>query len=993
MVKTISDIKPAYPHGEWEIAEESYSEENNLRSESVFALGNGYLGFRGNFEEGFPGSEGAGVDGVYINGFYETEPIKYPEIAYGYAEKSQTMLNVTKSRIVRLIVDDEEFNMKTGTVEEYKRVLSMKEGVLERSLTWTSGKGKKVRIEVRRLVSFRNKHLASINYIVTPLDFSGIIKVVSALDGNVTNQTAGNDPRTGSGLHGRVLTVDSAEIEESRAVMVQSTRNSRMHLACAMENRLETENGYSLEISRKGDCVEALYEINASQGVQIRLNKYISYVDSREYRYDELAVAARTIVMDAKDQGYKAIKDDQSDFLRDFWEKADVRIKGDPALQQGIRFNIFHLLQAAGRDGKTNAGAKGLTGEGYEGHYFWDTEMYILPFFTYSDQETARKLLEYRYMTLGKARDRARQMSHQKGALFPWRTINGEECSAYFPGGTAQYHINADIAFAIKRYMEATDDQDYLIRFGAEILFETARLWEDLGEYIPAKGDRFCINCVTGPDEYTAIVNNNCYTNLMARENMLYACETAERMKTAHPEDYASLADKIGLGEQEISRWKRAAGNMYIPYSPDTKIFMQDDSFMDKAPWDFSNTPPDKYPLLLHYHPLVIYRHQVCKQADVVLALFLLGDSFTNEEKKINYDFYEKATTHDSSLSTAIFSIVASETGCRVKAYDYFRSTARMDLDDSHGNTKDGIHTANMAGTWMCVVNGFAGMRAYNGTLSFNPYLPENWEEYSFNITFKGRLIRVKVGREDTEYMLLNGEEIDIIHNGRKKTLKKVNKEVRAVLFDLDGVIVSTDECHFKAWKRLADEEGIYFDRRINERLRGVSRLESLEIILERAEKEYTQEQKLALANRKNAFYKEMIKELTPDDILPGVKKLLGDIKDEEIRIAIGSSSRNAPLILERIELDGFFDVTVDGNDISKSKPDPEVFLKCAERLDLSPEQCVVVEDADAGVESALAAGMRVIGIGGAFGNGRATMNAKDLTTVSVRDILDILDI
>ncbi len=794
---TIKNIIPVYPYNEWDIIEESFKQENNARSETVFALGNGYMGFRGNFEEGYESSQGTGIDGIYINGFYESEVIKYPEIAYGYAENSQTMLNVTKSRIIKLFADGEEFSMKDSDIDEYRRILSMKEGILKRSLVWSAKSGKKIRIDIQRLVSFKNKHLAVISYEVIPVNFTGVIRLISMLDGNVSNLTAAKDPRTGSGLKGRVLSIDEKHMEDSRGFLTQSTGNSCMHLACAMENYLETTNLYLLKTVTNDDSIEAVYDINALQGVKNRLIKYISYVTTRDYEHNSLPRAALAITSKAKVQGFDAIKNEQSHFLAEFWAKADIEIKGDLALQQGIRFNIFHLLQAAGRDGKTNVAAKGLTGEGYEGHYFWDTEMYILPFFTYGNPETARKLLEYRYMTLDKARERARQMSHERGALFPWRTINGEECSAYFPGGTAQYHINADVAFAIKRYMEATDDQEFLLKFGAEMVFETARLWEDLGEYIPAKGNKFCINCVTGPDEYTAIVNNNCYTNLMARENLLYACETAELMMTGYPEVYSSLADQIGLDSLEITKWKIAAESMYIPYSDDMKIYLQDDSFLDKAPWDFSSTPADRYPLLLHYHPLVIYRHQVCKQADLVLVQFLLGNRFTYDEKKASYDFYEKVTTHDSSLSTAIFSIMASEIGYRTKAYDYFISTSRMDLDDYHGNTKDGIHAANMAGTWMCLVNGFAGMRVYNNNLSFNPYLPENWDEYSFNITYMGRRIRVKVGRDGTEYILLEGRELDIMHNGEKRTLSKEKKDVKAVLFDLDGVIVSTDECQF----------------------------------------------------------------------------------------------------------------------------------------------------------------------------------------------------
>ncbi|HBE80681.1 MAG TPA: hypothetical protein DDW65_23285, partial [Firmicutes bacterium] len=465
--------------------------------------------------------------------------------------------------------------------------------------------------------------------------------------------------------------------------------------------------------------------------------------------------------------GFTMMTQQQLKFLNEFWYLSDVEIKGDPAIQQGLRFNLFHLLQSVGRDGRTNIAAKGLTGEGYEGHYFWDTETYILPFFLYNNPGISRKLLEFRYNTLGKAKERARQMSHPKGALFPWRTINGEECSTYFPGGTAQYHINADIAFAIKRYMEATADWDFLIQYGAEILFETARLWENLGDYIPQKDNQFCINGVTGPDEYTALVNNNCYTNLMARENLDYAYQVALWLKENTPQAYQRLAINIGLEESELAAWKKAAANMYIPYDPELKVHPQDDDFLNRAAWDFSRTPPENYPLLMHYHPLVIYRHQVCKQADLILALFLLGDQFSQEQKRRDFDFYEKITTHDSSLSTCIFSIVASEIGYVDKAYQYFLNTVRTDLDDIQGNTKDGIHAANMAGTWMCLVYGFAGMRAYDGALSFNPTLPELWQEYRFKITLRGSVLELGIDQTGVSFHLLQGNALTLSCYGK----------------------------------------------------------------------------------------------------------------------------------------------------------------------------------------------------------------------------------
>lgn len=757
----------------WSIVEKEFDVNNNYVNETLFAIGNGYLGMRGNLEEGYSGPKGTGLEGIYINGFYESAVIKYGEVAYGYAEKSQSMLNVTNSKIIKLYVEDEELDMLKGEVLDYERRLDFKAGVLKRSLVWRSPKGKEVRLHIERVVSLKHKHLAAIHYEVTPLNFSGSIKLISSIDGDVTNLTTENDPRVGSGLQGRVLSVEKKIQEKNFGAMVQKTENTGFALACAIEHELKCKQEYSIENIEEDLKISTIFKINAQANNTIMLNKYIVYTTSRDYEEVEILDRASEAVRRASKDGFEVIKEEQLSFLKDFWYRTDIRIKGDDLLQQGIRFNMFHLLQSAGRDGKTNIAAKGLTGEGYEGHYFWDTEIYILPFFLYSNPEISRKLLEYRYSILPKARERARVMSHKKGALYAWRTINGEECSAYYPAGTAQYHINADIAFAVKRYMEATQDSDFLVKFGAEILFETARLWADLGKFIESKGNRFCINEVTGPDEYTALVNNNCYTNLMARENLQYAYNTALWLKENHKEVYNSLIDKLDLQEDELSIWKKAADGMYVPYDEKLKIHPQDDSFLDKTPWDFENTPKENYPLLIHYHPLVIYRHQVCKQADLILAEFLLSNKFDMEQKRRDYDFYEKLTTHDSSLSACIFSIAASEAGYYDKAYKYFIETATMDLTNSHGNTKDGIHAANMAGTWMCLVNGFAGMRAYEDTLSFKPYLPEGWEEYSFKITYRGRLIEVRVNKEGALFNLLEGESVTLVHDGTKKLITK----------------------------------------------------------------------------------------------------------------------------------------------------------------------------------------------------------------------------
>lgn len=780
-MKKLLNNDSIYAYDEWNIVEEDFKVENNARNETVFALGNGYIGMRGNFEEGYSGPVGTGSEGTFLNGFYESETIKYGEIAYGYPDKGQTMLNVVNGKIVKLFIEDEEFDMLSGEILDYKRTLSLRDGILKRNLIWRSPGGKEVEIEIQRLISFENKYLAAINYEIKPLNFDGRIKIVSALNGDVSNLTAENDPRVGSSFDGSVLSLEDAIIEKSLGALVQSTKHTKFTLVCAMENEIKTESSWHIENLVEDSRVEAHYTIDGEKNKKISLSKYISYLTSRDYEEETLLKRTRDVVKKSKEDGFNLISKAQKNFLAGYWNKADVVIKGDPALQQGIRFNIFHLLQSVGRDGKTNIAAKGLTGEGYEGHYFWDTEIYMLPFFLLHHPEISRKLLEYRYSILDKARERARQLAHDKGALYPWRTIDGEECSAYYPAGTAQYHINADIAFAIKRYMEVTEDNEFLTLYGAEILFETARLWADLGDFIEGKGNKFCINTVTGPDEYTAIVNNNCYTNLMAKENLEYAYEVALWMKENRNEVYVDLVEKLNLEEKELETWKKAADNMYIPYNEELGLYPQDDSFFDKAVWDFENTPKEKYPLLIHYHPLVIYRYQVCKQADLVLALFLLSDKFTQEEKKKNYDYYEKITTHDSSLSSCIFSIVASDIGYSQKAYEYFMSTARMDLDDYHGNTGHGIHAANMAGALMCVVNGFAGLRSDKDNISFKPHIPEKWEEYRFKTSYRGNLIEICVTKDKVSYELLEGDELEITHFGKRyllKLKKKISVEI-----------------------------------------------------------------------------------------------------------------------------------------------------------------------------------------------------------------------
>ena len=786
----------------WEIVEEAFCPEKNCHRETLFFLGNGYLGTRGTFEEGLRTVQKSSADvdsgatpiatieGTYVNGFFEISPIIYGEKAYGFASHMQTMLNLPNGKIVRIyLTDEDELNLLTGKIIDYRRTLDLQRGVLSRTVTWESPHGRRVRVVWERLVSMQRRHIMAQQCSVTPLNFDGRVKLVSVLDAAVANLTSDqDDPRVGSGFGDRGFTLEESMLDGLTGAFKLHTNCSNLTLACAMTHDLEIMVNCHADCScrtnrhasrplpvktvKDGDRLEMHFEADLSKDSAVILRKYLSYVAAAtgtvapepEYQVETVLPMAVELVEQARSGGFSSLCREQETYLQNFWQHAHVAVDGDPATLKGLRLNMFHLLQSAGRDGRTSISAKGLSGQGYGGHYFWEAEIYMLPFFLHNCPAIARGLLECRYHMLDKARERARQMAHPKGALFPWRSIDGEESSAFFEAGTAQYHINADIALAVRRYIESTADYEFLVSYGAEIVFETARLWADLGTFNSKKGGRFCLNEVTGPDEYTALVNNNFYTNMLARENLWYAAETAVWMQHNHAQHYQALAARIGLHDAEVGIWQKAAENMYLPYDQALRVHPQDDTFLDKKVWNFASTPADHYPLLLHYHPLVIYRHQVCKQADVVLALFLLGNRFSLEEKRNDYDYYEPLTTHDSSLSPAIFSVMASELGYYNKAYRYFCSSARMDLDDLYGNTDSGIHAANMAGSWLALVCGFGGMRVYDGVLHFRPYLPAEWQHFSFRVTFRGRLLEVSTESAHVTYRLLAGEPLAFKH-------------------------------------------------------------------------------------------------------------------------------------------------------------------------------------------------------------------------------------
>jgi alpha,alpha-trehalose phosphorylase len=767
----------------WAIDTHHYSGRFLHEAETIFALANGLLGIRGTHEEGYP----LGEPGTYVNAFHETRPIVYAEDAYGLPRTSQTMVNCPEGAILKLHVDDEPLDVAGCHLTSYRRRLDMRRATLERELVWATPSGRRVRLRTVRLVSLSHRHLAAILYEVTVLDGCSDIVIVSELVNREPLKIRETmDPRLAPGFVERVLEPAGHTLDGPRAVLAFRTRRSGMALACGMDHVLSGAADPTLTMTGEGNRAELVLKYRACAGRTVRLVKYLAYHASGHHPATELRAQVGWTLDRAGTAGIERVQEEQRAAAADFWARSDVRIGDRADRQQVVRWNLFQLLQASACVDGAGIGARGLTGRSYEGHYFWDTEIYVLPFLIYTNPRVARSLLLFRYDKLDKARRRAAELGH-RGALFPWRTINGEEASAYFAASTAQYHINADIAFAIRKYVEVTGDLTFLHDYGAEILVETARLWADLGYFNPRLGGAFCITGVTGPDEYTALVNNNYFTNLMAQENLRYAASTLRSIRQDQPRCWAKLVRMCGLEEQEPDRWARAADAMFLPYDEVLGVNPQDDSFLDKEVWDFAGTPPENYPLLLHYHPLNLYRRQVIKQADTLLAMFLLGHNIPTEQKKRNFDYYDPLTTHDSSLSVCIQSIVANEIGYSHKALEYFNFAATMDLSDISGNVQHGAHIASIGGSWLALVYGFGGLRDAGGRIHFRPRLPGEWTELCFQLLIRGSQLCVVVRPDGTSYRLADGPALTFRHEEREIELTPDRPEIVISALDAQG--------------------------------------------------------------------------------------------------------------------------------------------------------------------------------------------------------------
>ncbi|MGO1769448.1 MAG: glycoside hydrolase family 65 protein [Microbacterium sp.] len=769
-----------FPIDPWRLVETRFSEDDAALTETLFAVGNGYLGLRGNHPEGRHGVE----YGTFVNGFHETWPIQHAEQAYGFAKVGQTIVNVPDAKVMRVYVDDEPLALDVADVREYERSVDFRDGAFRRRIRWMTPSGKDVLLETSRMVSFSERHLVEQQMTVTVLNSDAPVTINSQMinrqdgegvyGGSAPVRTSGDDgfdPRKANDFSERVLQPQEYWLDDARSALSYRVTNSQMTIGIVSDHVIETENDYERRGVVEPDLAKSVFRVNAKAGVPITVTKLTAYHTSRGVPARELVDRCRRTVDRALAEGVDACRAQQRAFLDDFWRRSDVRISGDDAVQQAARWCLFQLAQAAARADGAGVPAKGLTGSGYSGHYFWDTEIYVLPFLMYTTPQWARNALRMRTQMLPAARRRANQLN-EAGALFPWRTINGEEASAYYAAGTAQYHINADVSFAIAKYVRATGDTDFIAREGADVLVETARLWATLGFWRTTDGvESFHVHGVTGPDEYTTVVNDNLFTNVMARFNLNAAARVVREMAEVAPESYRMMVERVALDPGEPEAWERSADALAIPFDERFRIHPQDSLFLDREVWDLERTPEDQRPLLLHFHPLVIYRFQVLKQADVVLALFLQGNHFTPEEKLADFDYYDPLTSGDSTLSAVVQSILAAEVGYQDLAYEYFRDAIFVDLADLHGNASDGVHVASAGGVWTALVSGFGGMRDHGGELSFDPRLPIDWPELEFPLTWQGSRMRVSIRRESLTARLEEGDPIEFSVRGEKHTV------------------------------------------------------------------------------------------------------------------------------------------------------------------------------------------------------------------------------
>jgi maltose phosphorylase len=763
---------------EWNIIEEGFDPALNEISESLFSIGNGHMGQRANFEEAYSGKT---LQGNYIAGVYYPDKTRVGWWKNGYPENFAKVLNATNWISIDITIDNEQLDLATCKVLDFKRVLNMHEGYLQRTFTAELEGGKQIKVDTKRFCSIVDEEAGAIAYNITPLNFDGEIKINSYLDGDISNKDSNYDEKFWDAV--------ASEATGNEAFLTLRTKKTLFEV-CTGSCTFLFEDGQPLTVNFVADAKEKYTStsttINAKQGKQICIFKYAVNVSSQNYKTGELRSACKNVLAKVTAKGFYTMLAEQAKAWQEKWTESDIIIEGDVAAQQGIRFNIFQLNQTyTGKDDRLNIGPKGFTGEKYGGSTYWDTEAYCVPFYlATAPQQVTKNLLIYRYKQLDKAIENAQKLGFNNGAaLYPMVTMNGEECHNEWEITFEEIHRNGAIAYAIYNYINYTGDSAYLNDYGLEVLIGIARFWSQRVNWSESKR-KFVMLGITGPNEYENNVNNNWYTNTIACWCMDYAAEAVKIVKENDQDRYNNIVSKLNFNEiEETSFWNHITGNMYFPQDESRNIFLQQDGFLDKEIIPVKDINPAESPLNQNWSWDRILRSCYIKQADVLQGLYFFGDKFDAKTLESNYAFYEPLTVHESSLSPCVHAILAARLGREDDAYNFYLRTSRLDLDDYNNDTEDGLHITSMAGTWMSVVEGFAGMQVKNGKLSFNPFLPAQWKSYSFNITFRGVLINIKVNTDgivlsnySDQNIRINifNEDCNINTNGQHFTAHKV---------------------------------------------------------------------------------------------------------------------------------------------------------------------------------------------------------------------------
>jgi maltose phosphorylase len=760
-------MKTYIKHSPWEIVEEGFDPHLNRISESIFSIGNGRMGQRANFEEKYSGEM---HQGSYVAGVYYPDKTRVGWWKNGYPEYFAKVLNAPSWIGIGVTADDEDLDLASWKTADFKRTLDMKGGVLHRSFTATSPKGKKLKVYSQRFCSMADGEVGAIKYSITPLNFSGPAKITLTVDADVVNKDSNYDEKFWN-----------AVLEEAQlgyAIVIAETRKTFFHVCTGMEYSLESEGKWikgKVFTNTKEKYAENVVEVDLKQGVELLINKCGVVLSSENHPKDKLSERCLEKLEAAREAGFEKLLDEHKKSWASKWEMCDITIDGDIAAQQGIRFNIFQMLQTyTGDDERLNIGPKGFTGEKYGGSTYWDTEAYCMPFYLgTSDPKVARNLLVYRYKHLPKAIENAKKLGFKNGAAFyPFVTMNGEECHNEWEITFEEIHRTSAMAYAMRDYIDYTGDEAYLSEFGLEVLIGIARFWEQRVNWSKNK-NKYVILGVTGPNEYENNVNNNWYTNTLGAWTLQFTLDSIAKVKKQSASRFAEIVKKLGFDEaKEATKWKDIIEKMYYPFDEQRGVIMQQDGFLDKEILTVNDLKPEDRPINQKWSWDRILRSCFIKQADVLQGIYLFEDRFDTATIKKNFDFYEPMTVHESSLSPCVHSILAAAIGYKDKAYEMYLRTARLDLDDYNNDTEDGCHITSMAGTWMSLIKGFGGMRVKDGALHFKPFIPDQWKSYSFRLDFRDRIIKVTVTKDDVSTALEHGEPLEVYINGSKKTVK-----------------------------------------------------------------------------------------------------------------------------------------------------------------------------------------------------------------------------